>query len=288
MKEVGQIFLYSIDKNFVYLFPNILLIMRKELILFLAMIFSVACASQPKRSGDSVVRVAAPEQWGYSVQATYPHPVDSYTQGLQYVDGKLWEGTGLEGQSRLQTIDLATGEVQVLAHLPKQQFGEGITVLGDKVYQLTWTDRKVHVYDREGNRLRSVTRSGEGWGLTTDGEWLYLSDGSDKIFKVNPETLRNESYISVKRAGEAVDFLNELEWIDGKIWANIYLSDEIVVINPATGVVEAVMDFQGLLPESERDVNTDVLNGIAYDQEQRRILLTGKRWSKIYHIEVVK
>ena len=262
--------------------------MRKELILFLARIFSVACASQPKRSGDSVVRVAAPEQWGYSVKATYPHPVDSYTQGLQYVDGKLWEGTGLEGQSRLQTIDLATGEVQVLAHLPKQQFGEGITVLGDKVYQLTWTDRKVHVYDREGNRLRSVTRSGEGWGLTTDGEWLYLSDGSDKIFKVNPETLRNESYISVKRAGEAVDFLNELEWIDGKIWANIYLSDEIVVINPETGVVEAVIDCQGLLPESERDVNTDVLNGIAYDQEQRRILLTGKRWSKIYHIEVVK
>ena len=288
MKEVGQIFLYSIDKKFVYLFPNILLFMRKEFILFLTMIFSVACASQPKRSGDSVVRVSAPEQWGYSVKATYPHSVDSYTQGLQYVDGKLWEGTGLEGQSRLQIVDLQSGDVQVLAHLPKQQFGEGITVLGDKVYQLTWTDRKVHVYDREGNRLRSVTRSGEGWGLTTDGEWLYLSDGSDKIFKVNPETLRNESYISVKRAGEAVDFLNELEWIDGKIWANIYLSDEIVVINPETGGVEAVIDCQGLLPESERDVNTDVLNGIAYDQEQRRILLTGKRWSKIYHIEVVK
>ena len=285
---VGQIFLYSIDKKFVYLFPNILLFMRKEFILFLTMIFSVACASQPKRSGDSVVRVSAPEQWGYSVKATYPHSVDSYTQGLQYVDGKLWEGTGLEGQSRLQIVDLQSGDVQVLAHLPKEQFGEGITVLGDKVYQLTWTDRKVHIYDREGNRLRSVTRSGEGWGLTTDGEWLYLSDGSDKIFKVNPETLRNESYISVKRAGEAVDFLNELEWIDGKIWANIYLSDEIVVVNPATGVVEAVIDCQGLLPESERDVNTDVLNGIAYDQEQRRILLTGKRWSKIYHIEVVK
>ena len=262
--------------------------MRKEFILFLTMIFSVACASQPKRSGDSVVRVSAPEQWGYSVKATYPHSVDSYTQGLQYVDGKLWEGTGLEGQSRLQIVDLQSGDVQVLAHLPKEQFGEGITVLGDKVYQLTWTDRKVHVYDREGNRLRSVTRSGEGWGLTTDGEWLYLSDGSDKIFKVNPETLRNESFISVKRAGEAVDFLNELEWIDGRIWANIYLSDEVVVINPATGVVEAVIGFQGLLPESERTPETDVLNGIAYDAEQGRILLTGKCWSKIYHIEVVK
>lgn len=285
---VGQIFLYSIDKKFVYLFPNILLFMRKEFILFLTMIFSVACASQPKRSGDSVVRVSAPEQWGYSVKATYPHSVDSYTQGLQYVDGKLWEGTGLEGQSRLQIVDLQSGDVQVLAHLPKEQFGEGITVLGDKVYQLTWTDRKVHIYDREGNRLRSVTRSGEGWGLTTDGEWLYLSDGSDKIFKVNPETLRNESFISVKRAGEAVDFLNELEWIDGRIWANIYLSDEVVVINPATGVVEAVIDFQGLLPESERTPETDVLNGIAYDAEQGRILLTGKCWSKIYHIEVVK
>lgn len=285
---VGQIFLYSIDKKFVYLFPNILLFMRKEFILFLTMIFSVACASQPKRSGDSVVRVSAPEQWGYSVKATYPHSVDSYTQGLQYVDGKLWEGTGLEGQSRLQIVDLQSGDVQVLAHLPKEQFGEGITVLGDKVYQLTWTDRKVHIYDREGNRLRSVTRSGEGWGLTTDGEWLYLSDGSDKIFKVNPETLRNESFISIKRAGEAVDFLNELEWIDGRIWANIYLSDEVVVINPATGVVEAVIDFQSLLPESERTPETDVLNGIAYDAEQGRILLTGKRWSKIYHIEVVK
>lgn len=256
--------------------------------LLVAMMLSVACASQPKRSGESVVSIDTPEQWNYTIKATYPHPLDSYTQGLLFFDGKLWEGTGLEGHSRLQTIDLASGEVQVLAYLPKQQFGEGVTILGEMIYQLTWTDRKVHVYNLQGERFRSVTRSGEGWGLTTDGEWLYLSDGSDKIFKVNPETLRNESYISVKRAGEAVEFLNELEWIDGRIWANVYMSDDIVVINPATGVVEAVMDCRNLLPASERDDNTDVLNGIAYDKEQRRILLTGKRWPTIYHIEVVK
>ena len=247
----------------------------------------VSCGGVRKKS--SAPQSVEPTFYTYEVVAEYPHLRTSYTQGLQFIDGELWEGTGEYGNSRILRSDLATGKVLEAKPISDEEFGEGITLLGDKIYQLTWLNGKLHTYDRKSlTHLATHTYKGEGWGLTTDGEWLYLSDGSDKIFKVNPETLRNESYISVKRAGEAVDFLNELEWIDGKIWANIYLSDEIVVINPATGVVEAVMDFQGLLPESERDVNTDVLNGIAYDQEQRRILLTGKRWSKIYHIEVVK
>ena len=248
----------------------------------------VACGSKPQKSA-SVSQVVQPVEYSYVVKNVYPHSPKSYTQGLQFVDGIMWEGTGEYGRSEINTYTLGDEKPQTRITLPRSEFGEGITLLGDKLYQLTWESHVCHVYDvATGKKLRDFRYAGEGWGLTTDGEWLYLSDGSDKIFKVNPETLRNESFISVKRAGEAVDFLNELEWIDGRIWANIYLSDEIVVINPATGVVEAVIDFQGLQPESERTLETDVLNGIAYDAEQGRILLTGKRWSKIYHIEVVK
>lgn len=261
----------------------------KQILIILSVIFAtVACASQPKAKSDDVVLVKTPEQWGYRVKATYPHSIDNYTQGLQFFGGKLWEGTGLEGGSRLLTIDLESGDEYLLASLPKHQFGEGITVLGERVYQLTWTDKKVHIYDLSGKRLRSVSRSGEGWGLTTDGEWLYLSDGSDKIFKVNPETLRNESYVSVTFEGVPQQMLNELEWIDGKIWANVYLSDDVVIIDPATGVVEAVIDFTGLLPDAERRADTDVLNGIAYDAVTGRIFITGKLWPKIYEIEIIK
>jgi glutamine cyclotransferase len=261
--------------------------MRYILATIIAVATFVSCSGTQKRS--TTPQVVEPTFYTYHIVAEYPHSRTSYTQGLQFVEGELWEGTGEYGKSRLLRTELATGKILESKSISQYEFGEGITLLGNKIYQLTWLDGKMYIYDRQTLQLLNTHQyKGEGWGLTTDGEWLYLSDGSDKIFKVNPETLRNESFISIKRAGEAVDFLNELEWIDGRIWANIYLSDEVVVINPVTGVVEAVIDFQGLLPESERTPETDVLNGIAYDAEQGRILLTGKCWSKIYHIEVVK
>ena len=248
----------------------------------------VSCGGRGVKSKKNVTPVYA-QVAGVEVVATLNHQTDAYTQGLQFVDGLMWEGTGEYGNSRLQYTDLASGKTTVVATLPNDHFGEGITLLGDKIYQLTWQNGIMHIYDRKTlKRVAERRYKGEGWGLTTDGTELYMSDGTSDIRVFDPNTLELKRRIGVVCNGESLPFLNELEWIDGKIWANIYLSDEIVVINPATGVVEAVMDFQGLLPESERDVNTDVLNGIAYDQEQRRILLTGKRWSKIYHIEVVK
>ena len=230
-----------------------------------------------------------PEYYAVRVVAEHPHLTTSYTQGLQFIDGEMWEGTGQNGSSRLQRIDLSTGRAEIVAELPKQQFGEGITVLGDKVYQLTWTSNVAHIYDRaSGRRLRSVRYAGEGWGLTTDGEILYMSNGSAQISRIDPESFERKSSFTVTLRGEPLDLLNELEWIDGKIWANIYTLDNIVIIDPSTGIVEGVIDLRGLLPESERTPSTDVLNGIAYDAATGRIFVTGKNWSKLYEIELIE
>lgn len=266
--------------------------MRTLLFTLCALAFFVACASQPKPQhssvGDETVKVLTPEYYSYKIKATYPHSVGSYTQGLQYYDGKLFEGTGVEGESRLMQVELTSGKTEDLASLPKNQFGEGIAVLGDKIYQLTWYSNLIYVYTLDGKLLRKVRRAGEAWGLTTDGESLYLSDGTSRIYKLNAETLRQESYIEVTNSGSPVYNLNEMEWIEGKIWANVYLTDEVVIINPESGAVEAVVDFGGLLPASDYSDDTDVLNGIAYDADQRRIFVTGKRWPKLFEVELIK
>ena len=162
-------------------------------------------------------------------------------------------------------------------------------MLGDKLYQLTWESNVCHVYNvATGKKLKDFRYPGEGWGLTSDGASLYMSNGSTNIYKVNPETFRREGSITVTMRGQVVNFINELEWIDGKIWANVYTTDYIVIIDPKTGVVEGLIDFKGLLKAEDTFDDTDVLNGIAYDAEQKRIFVTGKRWNKIYEIEIVK
>lgn len=242
-------------------------------------------AARGKRPSASAP--AEPKRYTYSVRAVHPHPTTSYTQGLQYADGMLWEGTGQHGESVLRKTDLETGRSQVVARLPRTDFGEGITLLGDKVYQLTWQSNKAYVYDAAtGAKLREFRYPGEGWGLTTDGEKLYLSDGSAKIHTLDPATFRREKHITVTFKGEPVHYLNELEWIDGRIWANVYTTDQIVVIDPATGVVEGVVDLTGLLPEADITPATDVLNGIAYDRATGRIFVTGKNWPKLFEIEI--
>lgn len=248
---------------------------------------AISCGSQTKKldGGQSMVQ---PEYYALRVKKSYPHSEQSYTQGLQYVDGVMWEGTGEWGESKLLKVDLDSGDYKVLAELPRAEFGEGITLLGDKIYQLTWTNGIAHVYNLEGKRLKDFRYSGEGWGLTTDGEKLYMSNGTSDIYRVNPETFRREATITVTLRGEVVEFLNELEWIDGKIWANVYTTDYIVIINPTTGVVEGLVDCRNLLPEEEQSAKTDVLNGIAYDKEGGRIFLTGKRWSKLFEVELIK
>lgn len=261
--------------------------MKRLLFAILLSIFAMACSSQPKRA-TAVPQIVEPVKYTYNVKAVYPHDTNSYTQGLQFIDGVLWEGTGEWGKSVLQKVDLQSGKAEVLASLPKSEFGEGITVLGDKVYQLTWTNNKVHVYDLQGKHLKDMRYVGEGWGLTSDGESLYMSNGTTDIYKVNPETFKREGKITVTMRGEAVNFINELEWIDGKIWANVYTTDYVVIINPQTGIVEGMIDFTGLLKEEDMTERTDVLNGIAYDAEGKRIFVTGKLWNKLFEIEINK
>ena len=160
-----------------------------------------------------------------------------------------------------------------------------------KLYQLTWQSNTAHVYSLENGKLQKIRDfryPGEGWGLTTDGEKLYMSDGTATIHTVDPATFRREKRVTVTYKGAPVEYLNELEWIGGKIWANVYTTDQIVVIDPATGVVEGVVDLAGLLPETEMTATTDVLNGIAYDAEGDRIFVTGKNWPKLYEIEITE
>ena len=266
--------------------------MKHILSILFAVTMLVACgggAAQSSSQGTATPEKITPVNYSYRIKAVYPHSVKAYTQGLEFHEGTLWEGTGQTGESRLQTIDLATGRECVVNRLPDSEFGEGITILDDKIYQLTWTDNKAYVYDlKSGAQLRTFRYAGEGWGLTNDGEKLYMSNGSANIYRLDPATFRKEATLTVTLAGEPIPLINELEWIENRIWANVYLSNAILVINPQSGVVEAVINLEGLLPEADYTEDTDVLNGIAYDPATKRILVTGKNWPKIFEIELQK
>ena len=260
--------------------------MKRIVTILIAFATLVSCGGVRKKS--ATLQAVEPLFYTYEVVAEYPHLRTSYTQGLQFIDGEMWEGTGEYGRSQLLRTDLASGKVLQSKKLSKEEFGEGITVLGDKIYQLTWLNGKLHIYDKATLRhLATHTYKGEGWGLTSDGEKLYMSDGTNYIRVLNPETLAQERRIGVTLRGESLQYLNELEWIDGKIWANVYTTDHIVIINPENGVVEGIINLSGILPEKERDYKTDVLNGIAYDKATKRIFVTGKNWSKLFEIRVI-
>ena len=264
--------------------------MKSFIIAASLLLAAVSCGG--RHAGATAAAAAEPTepvQYSCRVKAVYPHPAERYTQGLQYVDGTMWEGTGLHGESAIYATDLATGSTRLFARSARSEFGEGITVLDGKLYQLTWTDNKAHVYDvATGRSVGEFRYSGEGWGLTSDGKKLYMSNGTSRIWRIDPATFRREASIDVTMRGEPVEYLNELEWIDGRIWANVYTTDAIVIIDPSTGVVEGVVDLRGLLPDEDRTPQTDVLNGIAYDAAGRRIFVTGKRWNKIFEIEITE
>lgn len=226
------------------------------------------------------------ERYKIEVVKAYPHDTGSYTQGLFWHDGSLYESTGLNGKSTFRKVDLQSG--QALNKLPfnRKYFVEGSVILGDKLYILTWTNKVIFIYDAATLEYRSTySYPREGWGLTTDGKSLISSDGSSRIYFLTPE-LKFERSINVTLNGRAVRYLNELEWIDGRIWANVYTTDTIVIINPDTGIVEATVDCEGLLPERLRTSDTDVLNGIAVDSEGK-IFLTGKNWPELYEVKLV-
>jgi len=221
-------------------------------------------------------------QYKVEVVKEYPHDVTSYTQGLFFDGGTLYESTGQWGESTFRKVDLATGRPDSRLDFSKKYFVEGSVMLGGRLYILTWTSKVVFVYDAKTLKYESAySYPREGWGLTTDGKSLIASDGTSNIYFLTPG-LKLEKTVNVTYNGRPLRLLNELEWIDGKIWANVYTTDMIVIIDPKTGVVEGRVDCTGLLPESLRKPSTDVLNGIACDPSTGKIYLTGKYWPKLY------
>lgn len=253
----------------------------------------VACGGAANSAkGEDKVATEQPTtyatQYDYRVIAEYPHSSTSYTQGLEWVNGTMWEGTGQEGESFLQRIDLNSGAVERVASLPSDEFGEGITHLGDRIYQLTWTSRKAYVYDLNGKLKDTIRYSGEGWGITTDGVRLFLSDGSSTIREIDPETFATKRSILVSFNGQPLDYINELEWVDGKIWANVYLTSAIVEINPTTGIVEGYVDMPELRSRLKNNPEAEAFNGVAYNPASGKFYVTGKDWNKIFEIDIVK
>ena len=221
----------------------------------------------------------------------YKHDRKAYTQGLLIEDGKLYESTGKEGESGVRLVDLKTGEVLKERKIPGSHFGEGLAAVGDLLYQLTWKNRTVHVFDRKSLRKLGYTYDLEdqGWGLTShDGE-LVMSDGTATITFLDPKGFKEIRRIEVTDEGKPVLELNELEWIDDEIWANVWKTDRIARIDPKTGKVTSWLDLTGILkPERVNDPREDVLNGIAYDEETEKIYVTGKRWPSLFEIRVIE
>ncbi len=223
------------------------------------------------------------------VVATYPHDPDAFSQGLVVADGVLYEGTGTFGASSLRQVDLKTGRVERLVPLQQDYFGEGITIVGERIYQLTWKNRLGVIYDKETLTPESSFRySGEGWGLTTDGKELILSDGTATLRFLSLETLDVVRRVQVRTAQGFVDKLNELEYVDGEIYANIWYSDRIARISPKTGDVLGWIDLSQLYPARQRPSREHVLNGIAYDAKTKQLFVTGKNWPKLYQVEIAK
>ena len=232
-------------------------------------------------------RAEEPVRYTLEVVRTFPHDRGAYTQGLFFHDGSLFETTGQYGASSIRLVDLESGKVLRRLNFSRKYFAEGSTVLDGKLFILTWTNRTAFVYDAASlEYLKSYSYPREGWGLATDGRSLIASDGSSNIYFLSPE-FKLERSLKVTLNGRPVKYLNELEWIDGRIWANVYTTDMLVIINPANGKVEATVNCAGLLPDALRRPDTDVLNGIALDGNGK-IYLTGKNWPELYEVRLVK
>ena len=231
---------------------------------------------------------ASIKEYKLQVVAEYPHDTGSYTQGLFFHDGQMYESTGLHGKSTFRKVDLESGKAIKRLDFDKKYFVEGSVIFGDNLYILTWDSKVAFVYDAATLEYRSTwSYPREGWGITTDGKQLIASDGSATLFFMD-ENFALKKRVIVKYDNRPVRWLNELEYIDGKIWANVYTTDEIVIIDPKDGKVEGVIDCRGLLPKHLHTKDTDVLNGIAYDEKTGKIYLTGKNWPKLYEIKLTR
>jgi len=230
-----------------------------------------------------------PVELKYQVVKEYPHDIYAYTQGLVYENGYLFEGTGKEKESSLRKVDIKTGESLQLLNLAADIFGEGIAIFQDRIFQLTYKSQMGFVYEKESfTRLQKVYYDNkEGWGLTTDGESLFMSDGSHRIYYMDPVYFTEVKRIEVYNNKGPVTRLNELEWINGKLFANVYGKNYIVVIDPVSGKVTGNMDFNGLLKPNDRHNRIDVFNGIAWDAEGQRLFVTGKYWPKLFEVKIL-
>jgi glutamine cyclotransferase len=246
------------------------------------------------RKANRIVRVLSdvyPEELSAEVVNSYPHSKTSYTQGLEFFEGQLYEGTGgmgrTGGESRISLVDYKTGEILNKKVLDDTYFGEGITVFNQRIYQLTWQQNKCFVYDLEDFSLvNEFAYTGEGWGMTNNGKSLIMSDGTERLYFRNPKTFALEKTIEVYSNSGPIQQLNELEFIDGKIFANVYQTDNIVVIEPSTGAVESIIDLSLIALEYRK--GGEVLNGIAYNKETKEIFVTGKNWPNLLEIDIRK
>ncbi|MGV8947530.1 MAG: glutaminyl-peptide cyclotransferase [Lutibacter sp.] len=253
--------------------------------------------NKTKKISETVYFLAdtPPDIYTYKIINTFPHDKGAYTQGLEFFNGFLYEGTGQKGSSSIRKVELKTGKILQQQDLDAQYFGEGITIFNNRLYQLTWQGGIGFVYNLETfkqEKTFNYTKSREGWGLTHNGEKLIKTDGTEYIWFLDPETLIEESYIEVYTNERKVEKLNELEFVNGLIYANIWQQNSILMVNPNTGKVEGVANLNGLKTtiEKEQKLENDdeVLNGIAYDKENNRLFVTGKHWSKLYEIELIK
>jgi glutamine cyclotransferase len=283
----------------------------KTVILTLAVVLAVltngdqsprALAARVGRANAAIAQPAAPPEtvwpaavsetpavlhYSYEVVNEFPHDRNAFTQGLVFLNGAFLESTGLYGQSSLREVELKTGRVLRRKAVPAQYFAEGLAVLGGNLYQLTWRAGKAFVYDLKTFGLeKELSYQGEGWGLTTDGRALIMSDGTSQIRFLDPDTFKVKRTIKALVQGQPLNNLNELEWVKGEIFANIWQTDYVARINPATGRVAGMIDFTGLLDARNRDANTDVLNGIAYDSGADRLFVTGKCWPKLFEVRL--
>jgi glutamine cyclotransferase len=254
---------------------------RAWLVLLAVAIAGVAAAAALPRDKSAQVD-------GFRVVAAYPHDPNAFCQGLIVADGVMYEGTGQRGSSSLRQVDIATGRVDRFVPLNQAYFGEGIAVLKGQLYQLTWQNRIAIVYDLASLvPVSSFRYSGEGWGLTTDGEQLIMSDGTATLRFLDPTTFDVKRRVTVKAREGRIDNLNELEYVNGEIYANIWYSDRIARISPKTGEVLGWIDLSTLWPARQRPTKEHVLNGIAWDEKEKRLYVTGKNWPQLYQIEVV-
>ena len=239
---------------------------------------------EPKNAGRTDVKA---QRISYEVVNSYPHDPTSFTQGLLWHDGGFYESTGQYGQSKLRRLEFPSGRVLKEIKLSPELFGEGLALVDSRLIQLTWQSQRGFVYDLSTFKMeREFSYSTEGWGLTYDGKSLILSDGSSDLFYYDPQTFKTIRKLAVRMNGQPITELNELEFIEGEIWSNVWQRDLILQIDPSTGTVKSFLDLKEIMAPSDRTGGENVLNGIAFDEERKRIFVTGKLWPRIFEIKI--